>query len=206
VKANFLITGAMPFPVLIRASGGRMAQLGSPVNVAPVPDIKQENPALANIEFVEHPIVAHPQTTFPASGQPVVGIGLQALPHLIHAFLNGRLDGARQAIIVPAKGLGPHLQRGRHGSLGLPETILACLDFLAGLIQFGLDLVFQLQAVLTVVLKPGPEILQFLAGELRDGRFQFLYRTHITDNSTIEAQEKPKKFCGATCLGKESTA
>ena len=73
------------------------------------------NPALAQIEFVEHPIITDTQFEFRPSLKPLVGKMPQSCSHLIHLALDSNTDWFREGIKCLGKRGRPYLERGSHG-------------------------------------------------------------------------------------------
>ena len=77
------------------------------------------------------------------------------------------------------------MQRGCHGSLGLARRVIPGGDFAAGLIKPGFHLVLQLQVIFKKVVNPRAEFLDLRAGQSRNGSFNFLNRTHWSQDNHL---------------------
>ena len=167
------------FPYSFREFDGS----GLLVDVAPVPDVEQENPGRCDVAFIQDPIVANAQTTFFAARQSMMRESGQPRAHVVDPFLNGLPDGWRQSVEGATESGRPDLQGGGHGSLRLPRAKVADGDFSARLVELGFDLIGQLKTVFVEVVEPSFELFQFVLRESGNGRFNFLHRAHADHDS-----------------------
>ena len=62
------------------------------VDLPAVADKVQIDPALGEIVFIEHTVIAHAKLAFRAAGQALVGKRIQPDSHLVHLGLHGGAD------------------------------------------------------------------------------------------------------------------
>ena len=91
---------------------------GSLVNLATVPDVKQQDTSTGRVEFVEHSVITNAEPEFVSACQPVMGKRVEPSPHLVHLVFNGLLNLGRQSIKATAECWRPDLKGGRHGYCG----------------------------------------------------------------------------------------
>jgi hypothetical protein len=60
----------------------------------------------------------------------------------------------------------------------LTSRVMACGDFAAGLVESGLHFVGEFKLVFEKIINPRANLFNLGAGQLRNGSFNFLNRTH----------------------------
>ena len=88
------------------------------VNLAPVPDVKQQDAARGYVEFVEHAVITDAEPKLVSACQPVMGKRVEPSPHFVHLVLNVLLNLGRQRIKATAECWRPDLKGGSHGYCG----------------------------------------------------------------------------------------
>ena len=73
-----------------------MILLDSLVNVSPVSDVVQVNPALAQIEFVNDSVIAYAQFELRTAFESLVRESFQSRAHFVDLALNSFADRTRQ--------------------------------------------------------------------------------------------------------------
>ena len=94
------------------------AKLNPFVNLTPVADVMQMNPARFQIKFVKHAVIAGAEFEFRATLQPFVRKMIQSHSHFVNFALQGLANAGRQIVKGFREGVRPDLERSSHNYAG----------------------------------------------------------------------------------------
>ena len=154
------------------------ASSASFVDFAAVADVVEVETALIQIKLVQHPVIADAQLVFGTTGQALVGKRGQSGSHFIYLALDIFTDGKRQGVECPCESGRPDLEGSRHELFGLAGGVVAGSDLAPRLVELGLNVVSQFEAIFEIFIEPVAKLFQFGTSEPGDGGFDFLHGAH----------------------------
>ncbi len=103
----------------VRAPSARPnAKLNPFVNLTPVADVVQINPAKFQIKFIKHAVITGTEFEFRTALQPLVREIVQSHSHFVNFALHGFAQAGRQIVKGFREGVRPDLERGSHNQAG----------------------------------------------------------------------------------------
>ena len=133
----------------------------APVNFSTIADVVEIKAAEFRVELVKHTVISDTQFEFQSALQSLVRERFQSHAQLIYFPLHISANGMRQAVESAGESGRPDLERSGHSSLGLVRRVIASGDFPVRLVELGLHVVGQFEAIFDVFLVPRMELFQF---------------------------------------------
>ncbi len=181
----------MPQTAILDFMAIRRGLLTSFINLSPIANIMKINPSEFHIKFIKHPEIANARLAFRTALQTFVWECFQPCSHLINLALHGFADSEGQSIKRLGKSGRPNLKGSSHGLFWLTDCVVAFGNFTAGLVKFGLHFIGEFELVFQKIVNPCPNLLDFRARKLGQNCFNFLNRTHASQDNAAAINSNP---------------